>query len=101
MQIGKVVKTASASGGKFLVGIQKNSSTPSEHVEADYLLIASGSSSQVGTELLVFAFSFLYSLRSSKYIFSCYRAIVLQPSLVIRLWILCQVYLLSRLQIQS
>lgn len=59
MQIGKVVKTASADGGKFILGIQKNSYAPVEHVEADYLLIASGSSSQVNTDTWVFAFSCL------------------------------------------
>ncbi|EXB36665.1 hypothetical protein L484_002078 [Morus notabilis] len=46
MQTKKVVKTASANDGKFLLGIEKNASSSLEYVEADYLLIASGSSSQ-------------------------------------------------------
>ncbi|XP_062106717.1 uncharacterized protein LOC133818044 isoform X4 [Humulus lupulus] len=43
---GKTVRTASANGGKFLLGIGKQATSPIEYVEADYLLIASGSSSQ-------------------------------------------------------
>ncbi|XP_062106716.1 uncharacterized protein LOC133818044 isoform X3 [Humulus lupulus] len=46
LQTGKTVRTASANGGKFLLGIGKQATSPIEYVEADYLLIASGSSSQ-------------------------------------------------------
>lgn len=49
MQTGKVVTTASSTGGgKFTVKIEKRSIGLVEYVEADYLLIASGSSRQVG-----------------------------------------------------
>lgn len=54
MQTKKVVKTASANDGKFLLGIEKNASSSLEYVEADYLLIASGSSSQVGLDIWPF-----------------------------------------------
>ncbi|XP_030481460.2 uncharacterized protein LOC115698517 isoform X3 [Cannabis sativa] len=47
LQTGKTVRTASANGGKFLLGIGKQTTSPVEYVEADYLLIASGNSSQV------------------------------------------------------
>ncbi|KAF5457193.1 hypothetical protein F2P56_021312 [Juglans regia] len=47
LQTGKVVTTASASGlGKFLLKIEKRTIDYVEYVEADYLLIASGSSPQ-------------------------------------------------------
>ncbi|KAM6549960.1 hypothetical protein CsatB_021636 [Cannabis sativa] len=46
LQTGKTVRTASANGGKFLLGIGKQTTSPVEYVEADYLLIASGNSSQ-------------------------------------------------------
>lgn len=48
LQTGKVVTTASmTAGGKFVVKIEKRTVDSMEHVEADYLLIASGSSRQV------------------------------------------------------
>ena len=48
LQTGKAVTTASAtSGGKFLIKIEKRTINYVEYVEADYLLIASGSSQQV------------------------------------------------------
>ncbi|KAL4653684.1 hypothetical protein ACB092_01G323300 [Castanea dentata] len=47
LQTGKAVTTASAtSGGKFLIKIEKRTINYVEYVEADYLLIASGSSQQ-------------------------------------------------------
>ncbi|KAF4376639.1 hypothetical protein F8388_025510 [Cannabis sativa] len=46
LQTGKTVRTASANGGKFLLGIGKQTTSPVDYVEADYLLIASGNSSQ-------------------------------------------------------
>ncbi|KAH7846826.1 hypothetical protein Vadar_018629 [Vaccinium darrowii] len=47
LQTGKVVTTASmTAGGKFLLKIEKRAIDSMEHVEADYLLIASGSSRQ-------------------------------------------------------
>ncbi|GMN42377.1 hypothetical protein TIFTF001_011595 [Ficus carica] len=46
MQTKKVVKTASANGGKFLLSIEKLTASSVDYIEADYLLIASGSSSQ-------------------------------------------------------
>nr|XP_023880014.1 uncharacterized protein LOC111992379 isoform X2 [Quercus suber]POE76260.1 uncharacterized protein ytfp [Quercus suber] len=47
LQTGKAVTTASAtSGGKFLIKIEKRTIYYVEYVEADYLLIASGSSQQ-------------------------------------------------------
>lgn len=48
LQTGKVVTGASStSDGKFAVKLEKRSLDYVEHVEADYLLIASGSSKQV------------------------------------------------------
>ncbi|KAE8021629.1 hypothetical protein FH972_007503 [Carpinus fangiana] len=47
LQTGKVVTTASAAGGgKFILKIEKRTLSYVEHVDADYLLIASGSSPQ-------------------------------------------------------
>ncbi|XP_050271458.1 uncharacterized protein LOC126715076 isoform X2 [Quercus robur] len=47
LKTGKAVTTASAtSGGKFLIKIEKRTINYVEYVEADYLLIASGSSQQ-------------------------------------------------------
>ncbi|KAG5527420.1 hypothetical protein RHGRI_028342 [Rhododendron griersonianum] len=52
LQTGKVVTTASTTaGGKFLLKIEKRTVDNVEHVEANYLLIASGSSRQVGYTL--------------------------------------------------
>ncbi|KAG5527213.1 hypothetical protein RHGRI_028197 [Rhododendron griersonianum] len=52
LQTGKVVTTASmTAGGKFLLKIEKHTVDSVEHVEANYLLIASGSSRQVGYTL--------------------------------------------------
>ncbi|PON95878.1 FAD/NAD(P)-binding oxidoreductase family protein [Trema orientale] len=51
LQTGKAVRTASADGGKFLLGIGKQTTSSVEYVEANYLLIASGNSSQVGFSL--------------------------------------------------
>ncbi|KAG5566184.1 hypothetical protein RHGRI_001950 [Rhododendron griersonianum] len=49
---GKVVTTASmTAGGKFLLKIEKHTVDSVEHVEANYLLIASGSSRLVGYTL--------------------------------------------------
>lgn len=48
LQTGKVVTTASSTAdGKFAIKLEKHSLDYVEHVEADYLLIASGSSKQV------------------------------------------------------
>lgn len=48
LQNGKVVTTASAAGvGKFLLKIEKRTIDYVDHVEADYVLIATGSSRQV------------------------------------------------------
>lgn len=47
LQTGKVLTTASATGGgKFVLKIEKRTINYVEHVDADYLLIASGSSPQ-------------------------------------------------------
>lgn len=47
LQTGKVVTSASSTAdGKFAVKLEKRSLDYVEHVEADYLLIASGSSKQ-------------------------------------------------------
>ncbi|KAJ9683577.1 hypothetical protein PVL29_019240 [Vitis rotundifolia] len=47
LQTGKVVTTVSTTvGGKFLLKIEKRTINSVEHLEADYLLIASGSSRQ-------------------------------------------------------
>ncbi|CAA3005819.1 uncharacterized protein LOC111400826 isoform X1 [Olea europaea var. sylvestris] len=46
LQTGKTVTGASIAGGKFLVKIEKRTVDFMEYVEADYLLIASGSSQQ-------------------------------------------------------
>ncbi|CAN4081707.1 unnamed protein product [Withania somnifera] len=46
LQTGKVVTGASSTDGKFVVKLEKRSLDYMEHVEADYLLIASGSSKQ-------------------------------------------------------
>ncbi|KAI8533847.1 hypothetical protein RHMOL_Rhmol10G0041700 [Rhododendron molle] len=52
LMTGKVVTTASmTAGGKFLLKIEKRTVDSVEHVEANYLLIASGSSRQVGYTL--------------------------------------------------
>lgn len=48
LQTGKVVTTVSTTvGGKFLLKIEKRTINSVEYLEADYLLIASGSSRQV------------------------------------------------------
>lgn len=48
LQTGKVVTTASAAGvGKFLLKIEKRTIDYVDYVEADYVLIATGSSRQV------------------------------------------------------
>lgn len=48
VQTRKIVAAVSIlSSGKFLLQVQQQSSDHTEHVEADYLLIASGSSRQV------------------------------------------------------
>lgn len=44
------MRTASADGSKFLLGIGKQTTSSLEYVSADYLLIASGNSSQVRTD---------------------------------------------------
>ena len=62
MQTKKVVKTASANGRKFLLGIEKLTACSVEYVEADYLLIASGSSGQVGLEKWSFSHSHVFGL---------------------------------------
>ncbi|KAF4351121.1 hypothetical protein G4B88_025511 [Cannabis sativa] len=46
VQTGKIVRMASANGGKFLLGIRKQTTSPLEYLEAEYLLIASGNNSQ-------------------------------------------------------
>ncbi|KAF3444745.1 hypothetical protein FNV43_RR14438 [Rhamnella rubrinervis] len=46
LQTGKVVRTVSAAGGKFHLSIENNKVRSVEHIEADYLLIASGNSRQ-------------------------------------------------------
>lgn len=59
LQTGKVVTTASASSGlgKFLLKIEKRTIDYVEYVEADYLLIASGSSPQVVMKSGLFLFA--------------------------------------------
>ena len=60
MQTGKVVTGASASaGGKFLLKFEKRTLNSVELVEADYLLIASGSSQQVWMDEWCFSMAIL------------------------------------------
>lgn len=47
LQTGKTVTSVSHTSGKFTVKLEKRSIDHVEYVEADYLLIASGSSQQV------------------------------------------------------
>lgn len=54
------MRTASANSGKFLLGIGKQTTSSVEYVEADYLLIASGNSSQVGKDKRGFPFSSIW-----------------------------------------
>lgn len=49
LQIGKVVSDASISdNGKFLLKVEKRTIDLVEYMEADYLLVATGSNQQVG-----------------------------------------------------
>lgn len=59
LQTGKVVTSVCATvGGKFLIKLEKHTKNLVEYLEADYLLIASGSSRQVVMDFgLMFVFS--------------------------------------------
>lgn len=48
------MRTASCVDGKFLLSVENNKLRSVEYVEADYLLIASGNSRQVGLDNLLF-----------------------------------------------
>lgn len=48
------MRTASAADGKFHLSVENNKVRSVEHIEADYLLIASGNGRQVGMDNLFF-----------------------------------------------
>lgn len=48
------MRTASAADGKFHLSVENIKVRSVEHIEADYLLIASGNSRQVGMDNLFF-----------------------------------------------
>lgn len=81
------MRTASSVDGKFLLSVENNKLRSVEYVEADYLLIASGNSRQVGLDnLFLFILMPMFKIHEI-FLFHCpcHRVIASHLNLVIQL----------------